>query len=108
MTGWIRSGNRCDEKKTPDTTHIGITVRLTRPDSASIVRARDPTSTPSELKHSDPSTQSSAIDHHEPRIGTSNASAPNASGTTTSTGRRMARQIRYDSRYCDRDIGVAS
>ena len=56
MSGWTASGNRSDEKKMPDSSHIGSITRFIRPETASIVLARLATSRPMPANMTAPST----------------------------------------------------
>ena len=46
MNGWAESGNRSDEKKTPEKSHIGSMTRFISPLMASVVVARQATNRP--------------------------------------------------------------
>ena len=46
MNGWTAAGNRSDEKKTPEKSHIGSMTRFIRPLTVSVVLARLATSRP--------------------------------------------------------------
>ena len=55
MKGWAASGNRSDEKKTPEKSHIGSMTRFISPLTVSVVRARQATSRPIPANASAPS-----------------------------------------------------
>src|SRR5215213_6015411 len=70
ITGCTTAGNRCAEKNTPDRIHIGTCTRLTRPETASIVRGRAASSRPIALNASDAITQMTIRSTMPPRPGT--------------------------------------
>src|SRR6188474_3289601 len=107
MKGWIGSGKREDEKKTPEKIHIGSMARFMRPDAPSMVWARDAMSSPSDAKQSEESRQISSSSGREPRIGTPNTSTAKPSSSPTSRKSRVRRDKANEARYCQRDIGVA-
>ncbi len=53
ITGCTKSGNLCAEKNTPETIHIGIIIEFIKPETASMVRARDARSNPKALNDMD-------------------------------------------------------
>ena len=73
----------------------------------SIVFAREAMSSPSALKESADRRQMSPSSTSDPRRGTPNAIAPNPTSVTTSRIRKKSLERRNESRYSDRDIGVA-
>ena len=70
MTGCIAAGNFCDEKNTPEAIHIGIITTFIRPEAASMVRAREASSSPKALKESEARRHTTARSKSEPRTGT--------------------------------------
>ena len=66
----MTSGKWLAEKNVPDSTHIGSMIAFARPDTASTVFARVPTSRPSPLKLSAPNTAMNISDQSDPRSGT--------------------------------------
>ena len=63
MNGWMPAGNRSDEKKTPERSHIGSMTRFISPLTVSVVLARLATSRPMPAKARAPSTSTS--DHQQ-------------------------------------------
>ncbi len=69
MNGWAASGNRSDEKKTPENSHIGSMTRFMSPLTVSVVVARQATRRPIPANARAP-TRSIAITRARlPRIG---------------------------------------
>ena len=56
MNGWAASGNRSEEKKTPEKSHIGSMTRFISPLTVSVVLARQATSRPIPANARAPST----------------------------------------------------
>ena len=77
---------------------MGTMVMFIRPDAASMVRTRDAIKSPPALKASVASTQVPTRAMKGPRRGMPNTKTPNASGTPTSTGSRIIRQSKNDSK----------
>ena len=50
IKGWAMSGNRSDEKNTPESSHIGSITRFIKPETASVVFARLATNKPRPAK----------------------------------------------------------
>ena len=70
MNGCAAFGNRSDEKKTPESSHIGTMTRFMRPLAASRVRAREATRSPIPANANAPRTAARPSSASEPRIGT--------------------------------------
>src|SRR3954462_2339929 len=107
MNGWIGSGKREDEKKTPEKIHIGSIARFMRPDAPSMVCARDAISSPSEAKQREDSRQIRSSSGKEPRMGTPNTSTANPRSSPPSRKRGVRPDKEKEARYCQRDTGVA-
>ena len=108
MTGCAASGKLADEKKTPDSTHWGSIATFISPEAASMVRARETTSSASAANDSDATRAIAPSCTIEPRTGTSKASIANPSTTAISSTRKTSRESTKESRYSRRDIGVAT
>ena len=108
MNGCSAAGNRLAEKNTPEKTHMGIMMKFISPETASMVRARLATSSPSALKASAVATHTSASCHSGPRSGTPKTSAPKPSSAPTSAISSTSRANKNDSRYSALDIGEAT
>ena len=91
MAGCIASGNRDEEKKTPEQIHIGTITTFIRPETPSTVLGRLATSSPSPAKVAAPSSTTSATAVNEPRTGTPKTSQANTSTDTTSSVRKTSR-----------------
>jgi hypothetical protein len=73
MIGWMMSGKRRAEKKTPLMIHMGSITALATPLAASVVLKRAETKSPMELKLTAATTQINAMAPMLPRTGTPNA-----------------------------------
>src|SRR3954471_3280240 len=100
MNGWIGSGKREEEKKTPEKIHIGSIARFMRPDAPSMVWARDAISSPSDAKHREDSRQISSSSGREPRNGTPNTKTAKPRSSPTSRKSRVRRDRAKEARYC--------
>jgi 1-acyl-sn-glycerol-3-phosphate acyltransferase len=72
-------------KKLPDSSHIGIITKFMSPDTASIVRARHATKSPSAENASAATRLTAMKPSHEPRTSTPNTIAPNPTIAPTSS-----------------------
>src|SRR5207244_6975033 len=95
------------EKNTPDSPHIGSTERFIRPDTASIVLARDAISRPNEPNATALSSTIPAMVSHDPRIGTPKIATDRPTSTPTSITSRTMRDSAYATRYSVRTLGLS-
>ncbi len=82
-------------------------MKFMMPETASTVRARDAARSPSPPNEIAPSKEIRNRVTRDPLSGTPNAKCPNPTSVTTSRIRKTRREPRNDSRYWERDIGVA-
>ena len=108
MNGWAASGNRSDEKKTPEKSHIGSMTRFISPLTVSVVVARQATSRPMPAKARAPTMSIRMTSARLPRIGMWNISVPSSRSTVRSGIRKVSRAPRRASRKSRRGMGVAT
>src|ERR1017187_1914419 len=101
-------GKREAEKNTPERIHMGSMTRFISPDAASMVLAREATSSPRAEKASEVSTQRKASSHSDPRNGTPKTRRANPRNATSSITNMARRESRNDARYCQRGMGDAT
>src|ERR1035438_5540077 len=92
----------------PERIHMGSMTRFIRPLTASVVLARELTSSPNAEKDSEASTHRNPNCHSEPRKGTPKASRANPRKTPTSITSNPSLEIKNEARYCQRGIGEAT
>src|SRR6185503_4749637 len=92
MNGWKTCGNRSDEKKVPESNHIGSMMKFIKPETPSIVVGLAATSRPMPEKVKPPSSviRESAI--QEPRTVKPNASQAKTTTAATSRNRNNRRE----------------
>ena len=108
MNGWAESGNRSDEKKTPEKSHCGSMTRFISPLTASVVVVRQATSRPMPAKARAPTTSTRMTSPRFPRIGIWNTRVPSSRSTVRSGIRKVSRAPRRASRKSRRGMGVAT
>src|ERR1035441_1034333 len=101
-------GKREAEKNTPERIHMGSMTRFIRPEAASMVRAREATSSPSAEKASEVSTHRNPSSHNDPLNGTPKATRAKPKKTPTSMTSMINRESRNEARYCQRGMGEAT
>ena len=108
IKGWAAAGNRSDEKKTPEKSHIGSMTRFMSPLTVSVVLARQATRRPIPANASAPKMSIPITSARLPRIGIWNMSVPKRRRTARSGSTKVSRAPNSASKKSRRGMGVAT
>src|SRR6185312_9515883 len=92
MNGWKTCGKRSDEKKVPESNHIGSMIKFIKPDTPSIVVGRAATSRPIPEKVKPPSKVISETLSQEPRTVKPKTSLAKTTTAATSSSKNTSRE----------------